>query len=70
MGHVESGRHTGLSVAMLSKVERGKLFPTLSTLYRIAVPYMREEASGDRLGQIVKDISFPGPYSPNLKILL
>ncbi len=31
MGLVELGRHTSLSAAMLSKVERGKLFPTLGT---------------------------------------
>src|SRR6201997_1784896 len=37
MGLVELGRHTGLSAAMLSKVERGKLFPTLPTLLRIAL---------------------------------
>ena len=34
MGLVELGRHTGLSAALLSKVERGKLFPTLPTLLR------------------------------------
>lgn len=37
MGLVELGRHTGLSAAMLSKLERGKLFPTLPTLLRIAL---------------------------------
>jgi transcriptional regulator with XRE-family HTH domain len=39
MGLVELGRHTELSAAMLSKVERGKLFPTLPTLYRIALVF-------------------------------
>lgn len=39
MGLVELGRHTGLSPAMLSKVERGKLFPTLPTLVRIAMVF-------------------------------
>jgi transcriptional regulator with XRE-family HTH domain len=39
MGLVELGRHTGLSPAMLSKVERGKLFPTLPTLLRIAMVF-------------------------------
>jgi transcriptional regulator with XRE-family HTH domain len=39
MGLVELGRHTGLSAAMLSKVERGKLFPTLPTLMRIALVF-------------------------------
>jgi transcriptional regulator with XRE-family HTH domain len=36
MGLVELGKQTGLSSAMLSKVERGRLFPTLPTLYRMA----------------------------------
>lgn len=31
--------HTGLSVAMLSKIERGSLFPTLPTLLRIALVF-------------------------------
>lgn len=39
MGLVELGRHTGLSAAMLSKIERGKLFPTLPTLLRIAMVF-------------------------------
>jgi transcriptional regulator with XRE-family HTH domain len=39
MGLVELGRHTGLSAAMLSKVERGKLFPTLPTLLRMALVF-------------------------------
>jgi len=39
MGLVELGGHTGLSAAMLSKVERGKLFPTLPTLFRIALVF-------------------------------
>ncbi|MGE0864910.1 MAG: helix-turn-helix domain-containing protein, partial [Vicinamibacterales bacterium] len=33
------GRHTGLSAAMISKVERGILFPTLPTLLRIALVF-------------------------------
>ncbi len=36
MGLVQLGQHTGLSPAMLSKLERGRLFPTLPTLTRIA----------------------------------
>ncbi len=36
LGLVELGRHTGLSPALLSKLERGKMFPTLPTLLRIA----------------------------------
>ncbi len=39
MGLVELGRHTGLSPAMLSKLERAKLFPTLPTLLRIALVF-------------------------------
>jgi transcriptional regulator with XRE-family HTH domain len=36
MGLVQVGKATGLSSAMLSKIERGRLFPTLPTLFRIA----------------------------------
>src|ERR1700726_3029242 len=39
MGLVELGRHTGLSAALLSKIERGRLFPTLPTLLRIAMVF-------------------------------
>jgi transcriptional regulator with XRE-family HTH domain len=39
MGLVELGRHTGLSPAMLSKIERGQLFLTLPTLLRIALVF-------------------------------
>lgn len=39
MGLVELGRHTGLSAALLSKLERAKLFPTLPTLLRIAMVF-------------------------------
>ena len=39
MGRVELGQHTGLSPAMLSKRERGKLFPRLPTLLRIAMVF-------------------------------
>ena len=39
MGLVELGKHTGLSAALLSKVERGRLFPTLPTLLRIALVF-------------------------------
>ncbi len=39
MGLVELGKHTSLSAAMLSKLERGKLFPTLPTLLRIALVF-------------------------------
>lgn len=39
MGLVELGKHSGLSAALLSKLERGKLFPTLPTLLRIALVF-------------------------------
>jgi transcriptional regulator with XRE-family HTH domain len=39
LGLVQLGEHTGLSPAMLSKVERGHLFPTLPTLLRIALVF-------------------------------
>jgi transcriptional regulator with XRE-family HTH domain len=39
MGLVELGRHTGLSAALLSKLERSKLYPTLPTLLRIAMVF-------------------------------
>jgi mannose-6-phosphate isomerase-like protein (cupin superfamily) len=39
MGLVQLGAHTGLSPAMLSKIERGQLFPTLPTLLRIAMVF-------------------------------
>ena len=39
MGLVELGLHTGLSPALLSKIERGRLFPTLPTLLRIALVF-------------------------------
>lgn len=39
MGLVQLGEHTGLSSGMLSKIERGQLFPTLPTLLRIALVF-------------------------------
>jgi len=36
---VELGKHSGLSPALLSKIERGQLFPTLPTLLRIALVF-------------------------------
>ncbi|HVB38274.1 MAG TPA: XRE family transcriptional regulator [Vicinamibacterales bacterium] len=39
MGLVQLGQHTGLSPALLSKIERGHLFPTLPTLLRIALVF-------------------------------
>jgi len=39
MGLVELSKHTLLSPAMLSKLEHGKLYPTLPTLSRIALVF-------------------------------
>jgi transcriptional regulator with XRE-family HTH domain len=39
LGLVQLGEHTGLSAALLSKIERGNLFPTLPTLLRIAMVF-------------------------------
>ena len=39
LGLVQLSEHTGLSPAMLSKIERGQLFPTLPTLLRIALVF-------------------------------
>lgn len=39
MGLVELGRHSGLSPALLSKIERGRLVPTLPTLMRVALVF-------------------------------
>ncbi len=39
IGLVELGKHTGLSPALLSKIERGRMFPTLPTLLRIALVF-------------------------------
>lgn len=36
---VQLGEHTGLSPGMLSKIERGQMFPTLPTLLRIAMVF-------------------------------
>jgi transcriptional regulator with XRE-family HTH domain len=39
LGLVELARHTGLSPSMISKLERGRTFPTLATLLRIALVF-------------------------------
>ena len=39
LGLMQLSEHTGLSPAMLSKIERGQLFPTLPTLLRIAMVF-------------------------------
>lgn len=39
MGQAQLAGHTGLSPALLSKIERGQLFPTLPTLLRVALVF-------------------------------
>lgn len=39
LGLVQLGEHTDLSPGMLSKIERGQLFPTLPTLLKIALVF-------------------------------
>jgi len=39
LGLEQMGDHTGLSAGMLSKIERGHVFPTLPTLLRIAMVF-------------------------------
>jgi transcriptional regulator with XRE-family HTH domain len=39
LGLVQLAEHTGLSPALLSKIERSQLFPTLPTLLRIAMVF-------------------------------
>lgn len=39
LGLVQLGEHTGLSPALLSKIERGQIYPTLPTLVRIALVF-------------------------------
>lgn len=39
LGLADLAEHTGLSPALLSKIERGQIFPTLPTLLRIAMVY-------------------------------
>ena len=53
MGLVELSKHTGLSPALLSKLEHGKLYPTLPTLSRIALVFSvgLEHFFGDEKGK-------------------
>ena len=39
LGLVQLGEHSGLSTAMLSKIERSQIYPTLPTLLRIAMVF-------------------------------
>src|ERR1700736_1298004 len=77
MGLVELGKHTGLSAALLSKLERGKLFPTLPTLLRIAMVFgvgldyfFSDERKRRIVGIVRKDerVRFPEkPDAPDLQ---
>jgi transcriptional regulator with XRE-family HTH domain len=79
IGLVELGRHSGLSPAMISKIERGRLFPTLPTLLRLALvfsvgleyfftanesrPVFAKISSGERLRFPNKPNASPGDVS-------
>jgi transcriptional regulator with XRE-family HTH domain len=77
MGLVELGKHTSLSAALLSKLERGKLFPTLPTLLRIAMvfgvglDYFFSDERKRRVVEVVrrdKRVRFPEkPGTPDLQ---
>ena len=60
LGLKELGQHTGLSPALLSKIECGRLFPTLPTLLRIALvfsvglDYFFGEARDQPVGVVVR----------------
>jgi transcriptional regulator with XRE-family HTH domain len=71
MGLVQLGKHTGLSSAMLSKLERGKLFPTLPTLLRIAMVFsvgldyfFTDERKRHMVALVRKKERLPFPESP------
>lgn len=74
MGLVELGKHTGLSAALLSKLERGKLFPTLPTLLRIAMVFgvgldyfFTDERKRRVVGVVRKDERVRFPEKPGLQ---
>src|SRR5215213_9808056 len=58
LGLVELGRHSGLSPAMLSKIERGVLFPTLPTLLRIALVFPDRPGDGPP-AYLFESLDFP-----------
>jgi transcriptional regulator with XRE-family HTH domain len=73
LGLVELGKHTGLSAALLSKLERGKLFPTLPTLLRIAMVFgvgldyfFTDERKRRAVGVVRKQERVRFPEKPNL----
>lgn len=74
LGLVELGKHTGLSPALLSKLERGKLFPTLPTLLRIALVFsvgldyfFSDESKRHIVSVVRKDERLRFPERPNAK---
>jgi transcriptional regulator with XRE-family HTH domain len=74
LGLVELGKHTGLSPALLSKLERGKLFPTLPTLLRIALVFsvgldyfFSDESRRHIVSVVRKDERLRFPERPNSK---
>jgi transcriptional regulator with XRE-family HTH domain len=74
MGLVELGKHSGLSAALLSKLERGKLFPTLPTLLRIAMVFgvgldffFTDERKRRVLGVVRKDERIRFPERPGVQ---
>jgi len=85
IGLVELGQHSGLSPAMISKIERGRLFPTLPTLLRLALvfsvgleyffggseprPMFVRVAQGDRLKFPNKANAKPGEVSYHFESL-
>ena len=74
LGLTELGRHTGLSAGMLSKIERGLLFPTLPTLLRIAIVFntglehfFTDEDAGPQAAVIRKRQRLETPNAPGGK---
>lgn len=74
MGLVELSSHTGLSAALLSKLERGRLFPTLPTLLRIALVFgvgldhfFVEEKRKNALGIVRQGERVRFPEKPNVR---
>ena len=74
LGLVELGKHTGLSPALLSKLERGKLFPTLPTLLRISLVFsvgldyfFSDENKRHVVSVVRKDERLRFPERPNAK---
>ncbi|HYG99599.1 MAG TPA: XRE family transcriptional regulator [Terriglobales bacterium] len=74
MGLVELSAHTGLSAALLSKLERGRLFPTLPTLLRIALVFgvgldhfFVEEKRKNAVGVVRQGERLRFPEKPNLR---